>query len=285
MYGRSKLKRAKRALLAAARYAAFASGLPRRRSKPPFFLAALAVMRNEAPIIREWMETHLREGVEHFYLIDHGSTDAWCERVADHLATGRITVIPGRGGNVDDVRADCAGAALRGCEWLLILDLDEFTYARGASTIADFLRTVPQDVAQVKVPWLMFGTSGNIEQPRSVVGSCRMRESLDSRPDQRWLVKAVIRPHRLLLFKIHAHTVYGRTVAPLPGLPECDDGPFLPWAWRQLGAPGNRSCCWCRTTTTCSHASNLKKKPNVMGMRWCQSTPKNISEEPRVGQT
>jgi hypothetical protein len=214
------------------RYAAMASGLKRRRGRPPYFLAALAVMRNEAPVIREWLECHLREGVEHFYLIDHGSTDDWRERIADHIAAGRVTVIRGLGGNVDDVRADSAGPALRECEWLLILDLDEFTYARGAGTISDFLHTLPDDVAQIKVPWLMFGTSGNVEQPSSVVNGCRLRESLDSRPDQRWLVKAIVRPDRLLLFKIHVHSVYGRTVAPLPGLPDCDDGPFLPWDWR-----------------------------------------------------
>jgi hypothetical protein len=232
MHGRSRFKRAKRIVIAGWRYAVLAAGVQRQRARRQHFLAALAVMRNEAPVIREWIESHLREGIEHFYLIDHGSTDDWRERIADHLKAGRVSVIVGRGDNVDDVRVDGARAALRACEWLLILDLDEFTYVRGEGTIADFLRTLPSDVAQVKVPWLIFGTNSNIEQPSSVVRSCRLRESLDSRPDQRWLVKSIVRPERLLLFKIHAHSVFGRTVAPLPGLPECDEEPFLPWHWR-----------------------------------------------------
>lgn len=185
-------------------------------------------MRNEAPIIREWMEAHLREGVEHFFIIDHQSTDRWQDRVRDLIERGLVTSTYATGPNVDDVRADHAGPALAACEWLLIVDLDEFTYARGSGTVADCLRAMPPDVAQVKVPWLMFGTSGNVGQPRSVVRACRRREDIARESGRHWHAKSAIRPARLLMLKIHGHWVYGRTVAPLPGLPEVDDGPFLP---------------------------------------------------------
>lgn len=32
-------------------------------------------MKNEKPYLKEWLEYHLLQGVEHFYLCDNGSTD------------------------------------------------------------------------------------------------------------------------------------------------------------------------------------------------------------------
>jgi hypothetical protein len=184
-------------------------------------------MYNEASIIREWMEAHLREGIEHFFIIDHQSTDNWRNRVSDLIERGLVTSVYATGPNVDDVRAEHAAQALAACEWLLVVDLDEFTYARGSATVAECLRALPPDVAQVKIPWLMFGSSGNASQPRSVVKACQRREDI---VDLRgcWLAKSAIRPSKLLMLKIHCHWVRGSTVMPLPAWPEIDDSPYLP---------------------------------------------------------
>lgn len=40
-----------------------------------FKLSVLAIFKNETMIIEEWMNHYLNEGVEHFYLIDNGSSD------------------------------------------------------------------------------------------------------------------------------------------------------------------------------------------------------------------
>jgi hypothetical protein len=233
MSKQSQTKRLKRGLGAVMRFCALSVGLPRQPTPRRYFLGILAVMRNEAPIIREWMETHIQEGVQQFFIIDHQSTDNWQERVRDFIDRGFVTAVYATGTNLDDVRADHAHPALASCEWLLVVDLDEFTYARGAETIASFLRTLPGDVAQVKIPWLMFGTSGNQQQPKSIVKHCRRREDIANHTEGRWHAKSAIRPARLLMLKIHAHLVKGRTIAPLPGLPEVDDGPFLPWPMRK----------------------------------------------------
>ena len=43
--------------------------------KPKVFLSVVAIAKNEAPYIKEWIEYHKLVGVERFYFYDNGSTD------------------------------------------------------------------------------------------------------------------------------------------------------------------------------------------------------------------
>ena len=45
----------------------------------PYELGIVAIFRNEAKNLREWIEYHRLAGVEHFWLYNHGSTDNWNE--------------------------------------------------------------------------------------------------------------------------------------------------------------------------------------------------------------
>ena len=47
-----------------------------------FFLVVVGIFKNEADILPEWLEHHLWQGVEHFFLIDNNSTDDWQSAVA-----------------------------------------------------------------------------------------------------------------------------------------------------------------------------------------------------------
>ena len=42
-------------------------------------LAVVAILKNEAPYVREWVEYHLVAGVDHFYLYDNDSEDNLAE--------------------------------------------------------------------------------------------------------------------------------------------------------------------------------------------------------------
>jgi hypothetical protein len=189
--------------------------------RPRHHLAVYAIMHNEARILREWVEAHLREGVEHFFLLDHGSTDAWAEAIADHLAEGRVTVhrLGNNKGSLNHLRAEYIEPALAASEWLLVQDLDEFTHRTGPGSISDYLRTLPDSVAQVAVPWVLFGSGGHVAQPASVVGGCTRSEDLDQRAnlsdaDRPWHVKSIVRSRNLRALHVHMHDVDGETIVP-----------------------------------------------------------------------
>ena len=40
-----------------------------------YFLCCCMTMKNEGKFLNEWLDHYISEGVEHFYLIDNGSTD------------------------------------------------------------------------------------------------------------------------------------------------------------------------------------------------------------------
>jgi hypothetical protein len=192
---------------------------------PRHYLSIYAIFQNEAHIIREWMDLHWREGIEHFFLLDHGSTDDWRDRIAAHVAAGRVTVrsLASGAGGLDQLRVEHAEFALRDSEWVVLQDLDEFTYANGTTSIAGWLKALPADVHQVVVPWICFGTGGNLRQPDQVVKECRRSEDMAARPrlsdqERPWHVKSIFRARYLRRMHTHVHDVSGRTVLPVDAL-------------------------------------------------------------------
>jgi hypothetical protein len=200
------------------------AGRYRRRffHRPRHFLAIYAIMQNEAHILREWLDIHLREGFEHFFLLDHGSTDDWHVQIREYLDGGMVTVrtLGTQEGSLDKLRLVHSPFALDGAEWLIMQDLDEFTYAPGQQSIAAFLRGLPDDVHQVAIPWIRFGTGGNVEHPRYIVSNCLRSEDMSIRSgfndaEDAWPVKSLFRPRHLRVMHQHMHDVEGMTIAPL----------------------------------------------------------------------
>jgi len=190
--------------------------------RPRYHLAVYAIMYNEAHILREWIDAHLREGVEHFFLLDHGSTDNTAEVIADHVAAGRVTVqrLGHNQGSLDHLRAVHMEPALAASEWLLVQDLDEFTYrTQPGATVSDYLRSLPASVDQVAVPWVLFGSGGHVAQPASVLQGCTRSEDMGLRAtlsdaDRPWHVKSIVRSRRLRALHVHMHAVDGQTIVP-----------------------------------------------------------------------
>jgi hypothetical protein len=56
------------------------------------YLSVCAIFRNEGPYLREWIEFHRLQGVDHFYLYDNLSTDDGPEILAPYVETGIVTL-------------------------------------------------------------------------------------------------------------------------------------------------------------------------------------------------
>ena len=44
-----------------------------------YFLSVGAIFKNESAALEEWLNHYIKEGVDHFYLIDNGSTDNYAD--------------------------------------------------------------------------------------------------------------------------------------------------------------------------------------------------------------
>ena len=134
-------------------------------------LSVVAQFKNEAHILKEWLDHYLSEGVQHFYLINDGSTDNFLEVLKPYLDDGRVTLQEslGRQKQIDNYNYYYLTVCKKSSRWVLVCDLDEFMYSQDDGTIADYLRSLPTHVGQIYVPWKIFGSNGISTQPEHVV--------------------------------------------------------------------------------------------------------------------
>ena len=53
-------------------------------------LSVVAILKNEAPYLKEWIEYHLIAGVDHFYLYDNDSSDNQAEVTRPYVEAGIV---------------------------------------------------------------------------------------------------------------------------------------------------------------------------------------------------
>lgn len=180
-----------------------------------FFLTVVAMVKNEASYLDEWIAYHNVQGVEHFFLYDNNSTDATREVLRRHVAHGLATVMdwPILGGQTE---AFTHAVRLFGptSEWMAFFDPDEFVVPRHAPDLRTLLEGTDAD--QVVFPWRMFGFSGHTSPPDGLVTEAyTLAQDIPEGGLPQGLGKPVVRPHAIALVNPHVNgTVHHRTVDP-----------------------------------------------------------------------
>jgi hypothetical protein len=171
-------------------------------SKILYVLSLLAIFKNEAVIMKEWLDHYQSEGVEHFYMIDNGSTDEYADIIEPYIKAGKVTLW------VDETKQAQAYLYnkymmphMHETEWLIVCDLDEFVYAKTSicKALVPLLADMP-NLGAIGIPWKMFGSSGYIVQPHSVIASFTKRSN-EITP----FGKCILRANCVLSLSIHYH--------------------------------------------------------------------------------
>jgi hypothetical protein len=146
-----------------------------------YSISVLAMFKNGASIIKDWIDHYLAEGVEHFYLIDNGSDDETADKISRYSTY--ITLIK-------DARRMTTGTQTfllnhiylnkikDETEWLIICDIDEYIYARNRCVqIMDVLKKIPPNIEKIWIPWKCFGSNGHVTQPKDVIRAFTKRKA------------------------------------------------------------------------------------------------------------
>lgn len=144
----------------------------------PIRLGVLAIMKNESVNIDEWIEHYLWVGAHRIYLIDNGSTDDTVAKARKWEKTGRVNLIelPEKYRQVQHYWTAIKHFKVkRNCDWLLVADLDEFWFCPNGDSIPHALREF-HNFDVIYSNWVMFGSSGLIEQPESVRNAFILRK-------------------------------------------------------------------------------------------------------------
>jgi len=131
------------------------------------YLSIGAIMKNEAPYLREWIEFHKIVGVERFYLYNNESTDNTVEVLQPYIRSGEVVLehCPTSIRQVNHAYNPCLEYYGSESEWIAFIDIDEFLFP----TNEDNLKTILDDYLEypgLLVNWCCFGSSGHQTKPK-----------------------------------------------------------------------------------------------------------------------
>ena len=167
--------------------------------------------------IREWVEHYKWQGIDRILLLDNNSTDDWKSKIEDYMSF------------VDVIRAEKNQAQTEhyntiGLPWLKsnkidivgIVDLDEYVFGTDGRTVKEHLSELFKDdsLSKVKLTWHEFGSSGHVQQPKSIRSSFTWKKKFDPSVN----VKCFSRVRDVISLEIHDHKVKGREIFNPPGL-------------------------------------------------------------------
>lgn len=166
------------------------------KTKPQYYLAVCAIAKNEGPYFKEWIEWHLSQGVEKFYIYDNESTDCTKEVLAPYIESGVVeyTDFPGYRRQLA-AYDDCLERFRLEARWIAFIDLDEFIVPIKDRSILDFLRRF-EEFPVVEINWLIYGSGGAKKKNPGTMMERFKCHSLPSHYLNRH-VKSIVNPRRV----------------------------------------------------------------------------------------
>ena len=140
-------------------------------------LSIMAIFKNETMNLRLWLDHYLWQGVEHFYLIDNGSTDNPCGILQEYINKGIVTYYyraekyqqPQHYRHVFD-----AENLKEKTKWLCICDLDEFFFGT-ENTFAKALDEF-NNYDVIYTNSFFYGSDNLVEHPKDIRRSILHRQ-------------------------------------------------------------------------------------------------------------
>lgn len=166
------------------------------RTQPKILLAVCAIAKNEGPYFKEWLDWHISQGVEKFYIYDNESTDCTRDVLAPYIESGVVEYIyyPGYRRQIA-AYDDCIDRHRFDTRWLAFIDLDEFIVPLRDSSITEFL-TGFENSPVVEINWLIYGSGGAEKKSPAPVMERFRHHSLPSHKLNRH-VKSIVNPRRV----------------------------------------------------------------------------------------
>ena len=127
-------------------------------------LSVVAILKDEGPYLKEWLDYHLLAGVEHFYLYNNESTDNYEKIIAPYVEAGLVTST-NISGKLSLVPAyfDAVKRFKFQSRYMAFIDLDEFIYPKTNKTVAEVVDEIllrDPNAAGLSIHWQEFGSNG-----------------------------------------------------------------------------------------------------------------------------
>ncbi|GHV66160.1 hypothetical protein AGMMS49928_00170 [Spirochaetia bacterium] len=188
-------------------YCAFVFTRNKHPSSFRHYLSIVAIVKNEAPYIQEWIEYHLLVGIEKFYIYDNGSEDNLQQLLKPYIDDDIVKYIyyPGEKKQIWAYN-DVLKYAQKETFWLAVIDLDEFIVPISTRTITEFLYDF-EDIVAVEINWVCYGSSGQEKKTEGLVIERFKDHSLLDFDGNR-NVKTIMNPRTVSYISVHDAVYY-----------------------------------------------------------------------------
>lgn len=133
-----------------------------------YYCSVCLIIRDENEYLEEWLRWHIGQGVQHFYIYDHGSKKpvrAFVKELGAEIFD-KVTVIEWYGSHKDaqpEAYNDCLKRFGEESRWIGFLDADEQARVKTGQTLPEFLKEY-EDYAGLFAVWLIYNANGQIYQ-------------------------------------------------------------------------------------------------------------------------
>jgi len=137
--------------------------------KYQYNFAIMAIFKNETMVLKTWLEHYIWQGVDHFYLIDNGSTDEPLSILQSYIDQGIVTYYyrHERFQQAQHYRDVFDLENLKEwCKWLCICDLDEFFFGPEQPLAKELDNFDNYDI--INTHSFFYGSDGLINQPEDI---------------------------------------------------------------------------------------------------------------------
>ena len=175
-------------------------------------LAVVAIMKNEAPYVKEWLDYHLLAGVQHFYIYDNDSPDNLKEVLQPYVDAGIVTYTfyPGQCRQMEAYN-DAIHRFKFFCRYMAWIDADEFIFPQNNKSIVEVTDEILSDnpkSAGIAVNIFQFGSNGQkkADYSKGVLERFTRRASVDWLPLQNGIacgtahVSTIANPRKVKFF-------------------------------------------------------------------------------------
>lgn len=128
------------------------------------YLSVCTVIKNEAPYLEEWLDFHIKQGVEMFYLFDNESTDntkkvlePYSDYITYKFVPGNAVQFPTINTFIEEHRTDS--------RWVAFIDADEFLFSPKEEDLKELISIAfdKRVISGIAAHWLLFGSNGHLK--------------------------------------------------------------------------------------------------------------------------